>query len=174
MVRFLFIFIICVHGLIHLMGFLKEWKLSEVKALTGKTIIPLSQSLSKTTGTFWLIVCLLFLASGILFLMKKEWWWMIAIAAIILSQMLIVLYWQNAKFGTIANIIILVVCILSYGTWSLNSSVKNELQSFLPIVNKDKKIITIEMISSLPPVVQKWMECSNIIGKEIIQTVYLK
>ena len=112
MLRIIFIFIMSVHGLIHMMGFLKEWKLAEVKALTGKTIIPLSESLSKTAGTFWLIVCLLFLASCTLFLMKKEWWWMIAIAAIILSQMLIVLYWQDAKYGTITNILILIVCVL--------------------------------------------------------------
>ena len=96
---------------------------------------------------------------------------MIAVIGIILSQALIILYWQDAKFGTIANIFILFACILSFGTWSFNTSVKNELQSFLTVVNKDKKIITTEMISSLPPVVQKWIKHSNIIGREIIQTV---
>jgi hypothetical protein len=162
------------HGLIHLMGFLKEWKLSEIKELSGKTIIPLSENLSKFIGAFWLIVCLLFLASGTAYLFKKEWWWMIAVIGIILSQALIILYWQDAKFGTIANIIILFACILSFGTWSFNTSVKIELQSFLPVVNKDKKIIATEMISSLPPVVQKWIKHSNIIGREIIQTVHLE
>ena len=173
MVRFIFVFILSVHGLIHLMGFLKEWKLAEVKELSGKTIIPLSENISVIAGAFWLIVCLLFLASGAFFLLKKEWWWMIAGIAVILSQLLIILYWHDAKFGTIINIILLLVCILSYGTWSFNSLVKNELQSFLPAVNKNKKVITDEMISSLPPLVQKWMKHSNIVGKEIIQTVHL-
>jgi hypothetical protein len=163
-----------VHGLIHLMGFLKEWKLADVKELSGKTIIPLTENFSKAAGAFWLIACLLFLASGVAFLIKKEWWWMIAAAAIVLSQLLIVLYWQDAKYGTIANIIILIACILSYGTWSFNTMVKNELHTFLPEVKKEKKVITGEMIMSLPPVVQKWMKRSNIIGREIIRTVYLK
>jgi hypothetical protein len=162
-----------IHGLIHLMGFLKEWKLAEVKELTGNTIIPLSENLSKTAGALWLIVCLLFLTSGAIFLLKKEWWWMIAIIAVILSQILIVLYWQDAKFGTITNLIILISCIISYGTWNFNISVRNELHTFLPVVKKENKIVTEEMISSLPPVVQKWMKRSNIIGKEIIQTVHL-
>ena len=48
MIRIIFVFIMSIHGLIHLMGFLKEWKLAEVKELSGKTIIPLSENLPIT------------------------------------------------------------------------------------------------------------------------------
>ena len=52
--------------------------------------------------------------------------------------------------------------------------VNNELNSFLPKDHTEKRIVSTEMIESLPPVVQKWLKRSNILGKEIIQTVYLK
>ncbi len=71
------------------------------------------------------------------------------------------------------HIIILAACILSYGTWSFNKMVNEELQSFLPNAIEKKFFIT-EMVAHLPSVVQKWLERSNIIGKEVIQTVHLK
>jgi hypothetical protein len=36
------------------------------------------------------------------------------IVAVVLSQLLIIMYWHNAKFGTIANIIIQGAMLLSY------------------------------------------------------------
>lgn len=174
MLRIVFTLVVFIHGLIHLLGFVKEWKLAQVKQLTGETLISLSGSLSKTLGILWLIACLLFIISAAKYLLRKEWWWMIAALAIVVSQILIIIYWRDAKFGTIANIIILVACILSYGTWSFERMVNNELNSFLPKDHTEKRIVTTEMIEDLPSVVQKWLNHSNIIGKEIIETVHLK
>ncbi|MDI6779511.1 MAG: hypothetical protein QME25_04870 [Bacteroidota bacterium] len=174
MLRLILSFIIFIHGLIHILGFVKEWQLAEISQLTGKTLFPLSGSLPKTVGVLWLFVCLLFIVSAASFLQKKEWWWMIACVAIIVSQILIIIYWQEAKFGTIASIIILVACFLSYGNWSFNRMVNDEINSFLSNIGKEKKVVTFKMINNLPPVVQKWLVRSKIIGKEIIQTVHLK
>jgi len=174
MIRLIFAFIIFVHGLIHLLGFVKEWQFAKVSQLTGKTLISLSGNLSKTAGVLWLFTCILFIVSASAYLLKKDWWWMLVAVGVFISQMLIIIYWQDAKFGTITNIIILVACILSYGTWNFNSMVNDEINSFLPNISKEKKVVTTDMIADLPPVVQKWFERSNIIGKEIIQTVHLK
>ena len=152
MIRILFVIILFIHGLIHLLGFVKEWQLAKVEQLTGKTLIPLSGSLSKIVGAFWLLICILFVVSASVYLVKKEWWWMMAAAVLIVSQILIILYWQDARFGTIANIIILFACILSYGTWSFNRMVNDELQSLLPGISKEKKVVTTGMVASLPPV----------------------
>lgn len=174
MLRIVFTLVVFIHGLIHLLGFVEEWKLAQVKQLTGETLISLSGSLSKTLGILWLIACLFFIFSAATYLLRKEWWWMVAVVAIVVSQILIIIYWRDARFGTIVNIIILVVCILSYGTWNFERMVNDELNSFLPKDHTEKRIVTTEMIESLPPVVQKWLKRSNILGKEIIQTVHLK
>lgn len=166
MFRIIFAFIVAIHGLIHLMGFIKAFKLTEISQL--------AQDISKPTGLLWLMSALLIITTLVAFLLKKDWWWMIATPAVILSQFLIIIHWQEAKFGTIANVIILASIIISYGIWSFNAMVKNELKSFLPPATAEKKVVTREMVAGLPPVVQKWLEHSNIISKEFVQTVHLK
>lgn len=43
-----------------------------------------------------------------------NYWWYSGIVGVILSQFLILNYWSDAKFGTIANVIILLVSIIGY------------------------------------------------------------
>lgn len=95
-----FIFVTLLHGLIHLMGFAKAFQLMDIEQLT----VPIS----KTTGLFWLFTSILMLTSAAAYMLKTEWWWIIALLAVAISQMLIFMSWQDAKFGTIANLIILV------------------------------------------------------------------
>jgi hypothetical protein len=47
------------------------------------------------------------LVSGTALLLKQHWWWAAGLLAVVISQALIIMNWQDAKFGTIANIIIL-------------------------------------------------------------------
>ncbi len=107
MLKYILFFILIVHGLIHLLGFIKGFEFADVSQLT--------QNISKPAAASWLIAALLFVSTGIVFLLSKEWWWMIAIPALILSQLLIVMSWQDAKFGTIANITTLIAVVLSSG-----------------------------------------------------------
>jgi|GEM_PF-3002656 hypothetical protein len=51
---------------------------------------------------------------------------------------------------------------------------RNELKSFLPPATTEKMVVTREMVAGLPPVVQKWLDHSNIIGKEFVQTIHLR
>lgn len=108
--KILFVVIVAIHGLIHLMGFAKAFKFSEMEQLT--------QPISKLQGLIWLVATLLFLALIPIYLLKKDWWWMIAIVAVIASQLVIFFSWQDAKFGTIANVIILVVAVFAFGQWN--------------------------------------------------------
>ncbi len=77
MIRIIFAFSVIVHGLIHLLGFIKAFKLAEINQLT--------QNISKSTGLLWLISALLFITTIVVFLLKKDWWWIIAIPPVILS-----------------------------------------------------------------------------------------
>ncbi len=174
MLRLLLVVIIIVHGLIHLLGFVKEWQLAKVPQLTGKTLIPIPGSLARPMGLLWLIVSCLFIGAMIAFLLKKEWWWLVAAPALLLSQVLIVLYWQDAKFGTIANVLLLPIVVVAGAIWNFYGRVDRELQVFLADAGGDKKIVTSAMLTELPPVVQKWLRRSNVVGKEIIQTVHLR
>jgi hypothetical protein len=105
--KIVFSLLIAIHGLIHLMGFAKSFKFAEMSQLT--------QPISKPHGLLWLTATLLFVATLPIFLLRKDWWWIIAVVAILISQYLIIIAWQDAKFGTVANVIILILCIIGYG-----------------------------------------------------------
>lgn len=165
--KWIFFFVVVLHALIHLLGFVKAFQLAEINQLT--------QQISKPVGVFWLITFLLLAASAFQFILDKDIWWIAALIGIILSQILIVVYWQDAKFGTIPNIIILLAAIIAFAVWSFNRDVNNKIEDLLAQNPTDKnKILTEDKIGSLPPIVQKWLRNSGVVGKEMIHTVRLK
>jgi hypothetical protein len=166
MIKLFFSFISLIHGLIHLLGFVKSFNLTQVSQL--------NQEISKPLGLLWLACFILFFISIIIFLLNKDFWWLISLLSILLSQALIITFWQDAKFGTIANIIILIGVIIGYGNWNSNNIVKNELFEIKNHNISNKNIIKDESLSNLPPLVKKWLINSKIIGQEEILLVNLK
>jgi len=79
--KFILAAIIIIHGLIHLLGFLKAFNISEINQLT--------LSISKTAGILWLLTVLLFIIDFILLILNNNKWWMIGLAATLISQILI-------------------------------------------------------------------------------------
>lgn len=163
--RFLLIILIFLHGLIHLAGFLKSFGFINLEEI--------SHDISKPIGVLWLISTLLFFATGILYLLGKDSWIIPATLAIVISQLLIILTWQDAKFGTIPNVIILLSIIIGFFVWSFNHQVSQEIKS-IKEENFTKEIITAQELNSLPPQVKQWLQNIGLVGKEKIHTVYFK
>ena len=113
-----FIVLLLGHGLIHLLGFLKAFDLAQVNELT--------QEISRPLGFLWLIAAMLFIITAVAFALKKRWWWATAIVAALLSQILIFTAWQDAMFGSIANLIILVVALLQLGSVRFEGRYRND------------------------------------------------
>ena len=105
MLKYSLAIIIFMHGLIHFMGFAKAFGYGNITQLT--------KDISKPAGVFWLLSAVLFIITAALLLLKKESWPLLAIVAVLVSQVLIVLAWKDAKFGTVANIIILSVAVIA-------------------------------------------------------------
>ena len=120
MMRSLFLFLVFVHGLIHLLGVAKAFGWAEVPQLT--------KAITRPMGWLWLLAALLHITTASLYLARRDEWWAMAVLAIIISQLLIFLYWQDAKFGTIANIIMVIVALPAYGKWQFDRQVQLESQ----------------------------------------------
>ncbi len=165
--RIVFLVIVTLHTLIHLMGFVKAFQWVDIPQLT--------QPIAKPAGMLWLLATVLFLAGTMCYLFKMDSWWMVMLAAVLLSQVLIIGSWQDAKFGTIANVIILVGSIIGYGTWSFNKTANREVASLQNAADTStEQTVTKESIAHLPPVIQKWMDQSGVTGKKFVRTVYLQ
>lgn len=126
----------------------------------------LTNEISKPVGMIWLLSCLLFLLSAALFIIKKDFWWAPSLAALFLSQYLIFINWGDAKYGTIANIIILIISIIGYSTWSFKAYFENEVISSLNQTSiEPNSILTETDIASLPEPVKKYIRYTGAINK---------
>ncbi|MDH4298339.1 MAG: hypothetical protein OEV74_18825 [Cyclobacteriaceae bacterium] len=173
MARILFSAILVIHGLVHLLGFVKEWNLTSNSQLTGKTLFELSATSGKVVDLLWLTACILLLVVTGLYLMHKPWYWIPAAAAVLLSQALIILYWPNAKYGTIANIIILSVVVISAAAMRFHTIVHNEIRHIAAAAGTHRLRVTEEKVKDLPEIVQRWLRQSNILEKESANTIHI-
>jgi len=96
-----------VHGLIHLMGGLNELGLARIQGLSGKTLIALPNYAQMALGVSWFVPVVLFILCAVALVLRLPWWKPATLCALLVSQALIVIWWPDAKFGTIPNALIL-------------------------------------------------------------------
>ena len=85
--KVLFMIILIIHGLIHLLGFLKAFLLAELNEITNPV--------SKSSGLLWLLTSLILVSAGTMLFLKNPIWWLIAIIGVLLSQILIIVFWND-------------------------------------------------------------------------------
>lgn len=156
--RITFILLTTIHGLIHLLGFLKAFELSDVKQLT----LPIS----KQAGIIWLIVFSFCAITAISFALNYRYWWAFGFIASLSSQILIVFFWQDAKFGTIANLIILTASIIAFSTWNYFNHYQNDVKISLKKIDYSQNSeLTESDIQHLPDPVKRYLRYTGSVGK---------
>lgn len=159
--RVAFLIMVFLHGLIHLLGFIKGFGFREVKELT----LPIGRSL----GVLWLIAALLILIYGITYVSNSRYVWLAGIIAVVASQILIVLFWRDARFGTLPNAVILIVSIVALGRHNFQKIVQKETSYLLGQTQvSGREIVTANAVERLPAPVKKWLHHSGVIGKRYI------
>lgn len=164
MLKYLFAFLLLIHGLIHFMGFGKAFSYGNITQLT--------KYISKPAGLLWLITAILFIVVVVLFLLKKESWPYAAIAAAVLSQVLILSVWKEAKFGTLANAMVLLVAIVAWRSQHFESRFSKDVRSHLfKISNNHADMLADTDIQSLPFPVQKYLHYCGVVNKPKIKNM---
>ena len=162
MLKTIFILITLFHGLIHFMGFAKAFGVGNITQLT--------KEISKPMGVLWFSTGLLFMICIALFLLKKDSWVYFALIAVILSQILIINSWQDAKFGTIANVLVLLFVIIGFFQIKFKNEYRNEVKIGLEkSKNIQKGILNEAEIAYLPEPVQKYIRYTGFIDKPIVK-----
>lgn len=165
--RYIPAFIILIHGCIHCMGFAKAFGYGNITAIT-KTI-------SKPAGAVWLFTFFLFTAAVILLLLKKQAWWMPAGIAVIISQILIISVWQDAKFGTLVNILILAAAVAAFSKQRFTNQYKKDVTAYLKNSGMfHPGILTEEDIINLPEPIKKYLRYTHSTGQPKIKNFQLQ
>ncbi len=159
--RFALIALILCHALIHLLGFVKAFGLAEVAALR--------QPIGLLAGGLWLLAALLLMASAALFAVGQPRWWWVAGAGVVLSQSLIAGAWADARFGTVANVLIAVPVVLALAdlrSGSLRSEYRRAVSRLVaasPAVGQ--AMVTEGDLERVPPLVRGYLTRSGVVGK---------
>lgn len=162
------------HGLLHLIGFAKEWNLGSQGQLPANTLLNLSGTSSRISGALWLLTSLLFIAAAIMYILRRESYWIPAALAVVASQLLIIIYWQDAKYGTIVNIVILIAIILSAAAMHFNNRASRAVEVLRSHAADEERVITPNMIATLPQNVQQWLRKSNVVGTRTRNIIRIK
>jgi hypothetical protein len=166
---------IALHAAIHLLGFLKAWKLAALPALSGRTVVPLGEGARRAFGLAWLAAALVLLGTSALRVAHSEAWWMVALPGIVLSQALIAFQWADAKAGTLGNVVIALSVVVAAATSRFEAGVVKEVRDLIgaaaPI---DSGVVRREALERLPPPVARWLTRSGVVGKPEARTIRLR
>ena len=101
-----FALLLIIHGLIHLLGFAKAFRLAELTQLT--------QPISPLFGLLWLAASLLFIATAVCLFVWPRWWWAVGAVAVSVSMIAVSQSWTDARVGALANLVVLIGLIFGF------------------------------------------------------------
>lgn len=166
--------LLTLHGAMHVLGFLKWSRLASVPQLGGRTLVSFSGTGERVFAAAWLGVLLALLSAAVLRIVRDDSWWVLALGGVLISQCLIVLVWQDAKFGTIANVLILVPIVIAAAHARFSRQVDAEIRALFAEFSAPASVVGRAELEHLPAPVRRWLEASGVVGREPIRSVRLK
>jgi hypothetical protein len=155
------------HGLIHLLG--------PAKAFGWATVSQLRQPISPLGGVLWLVAALVLLGAALAFVAGAGWWWWFAGAGVSLSQILIVLHWHDARFGTLANLVVAVPLVLlatDARAGSFRSRFARDGAALLArSAGATAKTVTEADLAPLPPLMQTYLRRVGAVGRPAVRNL---
>lgn len=163
--KFAFALLLAVHGAIHLMGFAKAFGFAEMQQLHG--------SIGRPMGVLWLAAALACFATALLLFVSPDRWWVAAGVAVTLSQAMIVTAWPDAKFGTAANLVVLIPVVLSLldlRPSSLRSIYRSKAEH---VLTRDRtvSVVTDADLARLPSPVQTYLRRVGVVGRPRVRNL---
>lgn len=160
------------HGLLHLIGFAKEWNIGPHQV--SNRLMAVAGSGSRFAGVMWLVASVLFVTAAICFLLRRDWYWIPGALALIISQVLIFIYWSDAKYGTVLNMMIVVTVCVSAAAMQFKRTAMRDVDQLMKEAGGYEHVISEEQIATLPYPVQRWLRNANVAGKKTPNTLMLR
>lgn len=105
-VRVVLLILITLHGLLHIVGFVKAFKLAPMPRL--------QHPINKTNGILWLVAAFMIMTCGVMFYTFTEGWWILGLASVAVSEYVIIKDWEDAGLGSMLNVLILLISIIGF------------------------------------------------------------
>jgi hypothetical protein len=161
MLRLAFGALVSAHALLHALGFVKAFALAPLEQLK----LPISHAM----GVLWLAAAALLLAAVATFFAAPRWFWLVGAVGLAASQIAVIGSWSDARFGTIANGILLAAVIygaFAWGPFGLRAEYERLVRDGLASTATRAPPHTISEadLAALPPQVQRYLRFAGVIG----------
>jgi hypothetical protein len=165
-VRTAFPLLLAVHAIIHIMGFAKAFGLAPLTQL--KTPI------SRPMGLLWLAAAVLLCAAVAVFFVAPRWFWLVGTVGLIASQIVIIASWGDARFGTLANVVLLAAVVygaFAWGPFGLRAEYEQLVRGGVEQMSggANPESITERHLAPLPPLVQRYLRSAGVVGTPRVQ-----
>ena len=166
--RFAFALVLVAHGLIHLIGFARAFGVADLPPLTA----PISQFF----GLLWLTASLLFVAAAEALFLWPRGWWAIAAAGTVVSTVAIIPSWAEARFGMVANFIVLIGVVFGFfahGPASLRAAFERDVDRGLSRATPATTLTEADL-AHLPRPVQRYLVGAGVVGQPRVRNVRVR
>jgi hypothetical protein len=161
--RWLIALPILLHGLIHFMGAAKGFGFAELRTL--------SEPVTPRGAVLWSLSGIGVVVSALLFVVAPRLWWIVGLMAVVLSQAIIFTAWSDAKAGTVANGLLLILALygfVSEGPSSFRAQFRSAVQEHLAETRAETRAgaqITEHDLAHLPAPVQRYVRQAGVVGQ---------
>jgi hypothetical protein len=119
--------ILGLHGLIHVLGFLSAWQVGDLAtALSSAPFYPSGLAIGSPVvlvlGMLWLVTMAAFLIATIGVVTGASWWRSMAVSAALVSLVLCLAWWNDAWFGALVDIAVVIGVITVYSETRHNAA----------------------------------------------------
>ncbi len=111
------------------------------------------------------------MVTGIFYWLKADAGWITSLPAILVSQYLISIHWQDAKFGTIANIALLIIALTGFANWKFKNTYLIKRKEGFDLKSTPVDLLTQQDLLPLPLIIRKYIEYTGAIGKPKINNL---
>jgi hypothetical protein len=165
--RWVVVSVLAGHGFIHLLGAVKGFGWAEVAQL--------KQPIGHGGGVVWLLAAVLVLTSAVLIAAgAPTWWWIIAVLAAVISEVAIVTSWSDAKFGTLANVLLVMAAVYGFaalGPTSLHAQWRDRAaEAAAGAQSAPTPLVTEADLADLPEPLAAYVRRSGAVGKPQVKS----
>jgi hypothetical protein len=149
------------HGLIHLLGV--------AKGLGWAAIPQLTEPIGVRGGVLWLLAAALVLTAAVLLAVgAPTWWWVVALGAAAISQVAIATSWNDARVGTIVNLVLVLAAgygFASQGPFSFHAQYQERAGRALTEVDRAPSMLSEGDLLALPGPLAAYIRRSGAVGR---------
>jgi hypothetical protein len=151
--------VLVLHGVVHLFGAVKGFGWADVSVL--------KEPIGPALGAAWLAAGTLVVMAAVLLVARVRWWWIVGAVAAVASQWVILTSWNDAKAGSVDNVILLAAVVYGYaarGPRSFRAEYRRRVATALGAPMPDA-VVSEADLATLPQAVAAYVRRSGAVGQ---------